>query len=129
MTIRPVRNIPSDASPAIVALAVQRRTGPEFVPRAGFVQCPRCRRFWPESDYRPDHASFGPERVHARCRTCRLRLSAHQRDEARRTGLCEASYCDERQHRDFKCRNHYDLSVRVHAERTAARTAPAPDRT
>jgi hypothetical protein len=122
MTSPHTRNVPSDADPEVLWTAVEKRTRPEFIEREGFSRCPRCKRLWPDADFRPDHATFPPVAPQARCLDCRKGLKRALRQAAREQGICEAYGCAEPVHRKYKCREHYRLSCEAHARRNAAAT-------
>lgn len=117
------RNIPSDFDTEIVLAAVAKRTDPAFIPRPGFLQCPRDKRFWPADHFKPNHASFLPSMVQARCRDCRRGASRALRAEAIRTGICEARSCSAPIVDRFQCAHHLTLSDETGARRRAAKLA------
>lgn len=120
------REVPSDADPDIVAAATAADTGPEFILRPGFLRCPRCKRAWPESDYRHDRAAYAPEQVRARCADCRRGLSYALRQAAIASGTCEARNCAEPIVRNYKCDRHAMLTARHYARRAATTTTKEP---
>ena len=132
MTIH-VRNEPTDASPAVVAEALHLRTDPAFVQRAGFERCPRCKRFWPSADFRPDRAARQAY-VRSCCRDCRAGLRRHDRQQAEATGICQAWSCTEPivEHptQSHQCPQHAALSASGAARaRARARVATASPQT
>lgn len=120
-----VRNMPSDSDPAIVWEAVERKTSPAFIERPGFLQCPRCKRFWPEDHFKAGHDSVETWRPQARCLSCRRGVNHALREQAIRTGICEARSCSAPIVERHKCAFHLSLAVSAYVRRGNA-AAPRP---
>lgn len=121
-----VRNEPTDANPEIVREAEARRTRPEFIDRPGFHRCPRCKRVWPEADYRPGHLDVRPNLIRARCRECRWALKDLEREVAQRTGECIAIGCGAPHVARYQCADHLALSDAGGKDPRHAANAPSP---
>jgi hypothetical protein len=102
MVTNPIPVKPTRPTPAALA----RRPRPPLGAPSGTHRCPRCRLLRPLKDFRPDHATFDPDQISSRCKTCRRGLNSMLRDEARRSGLCEFRHCYKPQHKEFRCIDH-----------------------
>lgn len=118
-----VRNIPSDSDPAIVWEAVERKTSPAFIDRPGFLQCPRCKRFWPEDHFKEGHDAVETWRPQARCLSCRRGANHALREKAIQTGVCEARSCSAPIVERHKCAFHQSRATSAYVQREGAPAA------